>query len=153
VGSSTKDNSYLADSAAAVLRTFGETGVRPAVERRCFKRASCSLEARCGAEGGEFRGRVTDISAGGAYVMLDRNCHWPDKLYMTFVVPGPAGDKQVKAIGNVVRTYESNGDEGRGFGVSFVVVQQESRQAIVDFVDGVSLAKSLVRKAARVRRG
>jgi hypothetical protein len=58
---------------------------------------------------------------------------------MTFTVPGSAGDREVKAIGNVVRTAGCGENKGRtGLGVSFVVIQSEARQAIMNYVEGVT---------------
>ncbi|HTG80955.1 MAG TPA: PilZ domain-containing protein [Geobacteraceae bacterium] len=75
-----------------------------------------------------------DISTSGILIETDRELAKGDRVTFTFFLPGAS---QVVAEGEMVRT-EEKGDGALHYGIRFVDIKEETRQAIERFVDSLS---------------
>lgn len=86
----------------------------------------------------QFVEKITNISAGGAYIQSHRPL-WADTvIHMAFTLPGQSTPIPVKAkVMWVVETsIDDNGDiVPGGIGVQFLEVLEKDRKAIEDFVE------------------
>ena len=102
-------------------------------DRRTFTRIPSELEARWdGAEPREVR--VRDITLEGAYVRAEAPLAEGEEAVL--VVLCEDGSVEIRA--RVVRVEE----EGRGFGVRFVGMDREARQAIANRLLSISAARA-----------
>jgi c-di-GMP-binding flagellar brake protein YcgR len=74
-----------------------------------------------------------DISASGILIETDRDLNKGDRITFAFFLPGAS---RIVADGEMVRS-ERNGD-ALHYGIRFVDIKEESRQAIERFIDVLS---------------
>ncbi len=75
-----------------------------------------------------------DLRSSGILIETDRDLAKGDRITFSFFLPGAS---QIVADGEMVRS-EKNGDGALHYGIRFIGLAEESRQAIERFVDSFS---------------
>jgi len=121
---------------------FLETARRflPAIDRR-EDRISCREKARFRVFGVTLSGEILDISSNGAYLATDYEVRAGTVLEVDFVLPD-AGRTTIRTRGRVAwlngKSSRKNAKVPVGFGVEFVSMTDEGREALKRFVESKS---------------
>lgn len=99
-------------------------------ERRSFTRVASQLEAVCERAGEVSIGILCDLTLEGAFLHSDAAANAGDEVHLR-VVGTPASDTVVLRA-RVVRL--ADGGEKRGFGIRFLAMDLQARQAIANYL-------------------
>lgn len=93
------------------VRNKRDINITEAEDKRRFQRVDFNKKIRMGNKSQEFRGRIQNISSGGAFVETDSK--FPIGKKIVFSLSGIKAEKKVKLTGWIVRK------DNKGFGITF----------------------------------
>jgi CheY-like chemotaxis protein len=109
----------------------------PAIDRRDC-RVACRAKVKFRVYGVSLSGELLDVATNGIYVAADYEVEVG--TVMEFVIELPGGGPVIQARGKVAwlnsRQWRKNPKLPAGFGIEFVALGEESKAALVQFVEG-----------------
>ncbi len=122
------------DDLVATLESFG------CVARRAGERRTARMPAQMSTQKGDRRGRVKDISRTGLFVAMPKPLPVDESVGLSLRVPGPKGDRSVRARGVVVRQVDENPDSHliAGVGVRFTEMDAAT-ESLLDYFVGQAI--------------
>ena len=126
------------NEARVQVRTEREIKIAEAEDKRRFQRVDFNKKIRMRNKTQEFRGRIQNISTGGAFIETDSKFSIGKKI--VFNISGIKSEKKVKLTGWIVRK------DNKGFGITFDRRSGSERRFDIDRRKGLDRRTSKKRK-------